>query len=89
MTTTLTIQERLIALGFYVGPKGADGEYGPGTIGGILAAISELERLMDNCLSLRRRPRRPPAPPAARPSPTGRATSSPPTRTASGYGPSV
>jgi len=47
MTTTLTIQERLIALGFYVGPKGADGEYGPGTIGGILAAISELERLMD------------------------------------------
>jgi len=47
MTTTLQVQERLIALGFYVGPKGADGDYGPGTIGGILSAISELERLMD------------------------------------------
>jgi len=46
MTTTLAIQERLIALGFYVGPKGADGDYGPNTIGGILSAISELERLM-------------------------------------------
>jgi GH24 family phage-related lysozyme (muramidase) len=47
MTTTLQVQERLIALGFYVGPKGADGDYGPATIGGILSAISELERLMD------------------------------------------
>lgn len=45
MTTTLQVQERLIALGYYVGPKGADGDYGPGTIGGMLSAISELERL--------------------------------------------
>ncbi|MCJ8053914.1 lysozyme [Shinella curvata] len=46
MTTTLQVQERLIALGYYVGPKGADGDYGPGTIGGILSALEDLERLL-------------------------------------------
>lgn len=45
MTTTLQVQERLIALGYYVGPKGADGNYGPGTIGGILSALEDLAEL--------------------------------------------
>ncbi|MCR6502611.1 lysozyme [Shinella sp. CPCC 101442] len=45
MTTTLQVQERLIALGYYVGPKGADGDYGKETIGGILSALEDLAEL--------------------------------------------